>query len=916
MQITKKFILQKNNVRLYAGIQRGIRRLSAASLAGILLTGVSAFPVCGALPVVSGSEKTEQLKAPEGIYLEEEPEQDLFGDQIDCESYEVVEVSGEESASDTGAGVPDVGAGEVGKTDAGDIGDIGEEIEEKVDDASEEDTTVSGNEISEELSAEGATSYKFTKKSGKFYLNTVNTATGAKQSHTVTVTVNTTTNMSTGKQDAKFSVSSSGNWQKVRLADSKHVMGAISETGKKSKERFVIYNSLTCPKPLGYIISSASVASSYDANVDGYGIGASVRWFYQNSGVKFGTVGDGQYFNMSLMNKYAPPLQKNDTRFNNTYTTSGDVVLMFIANCKNVGLRLDSQSSGVKNMTITLNYTPASYTVTYQGEGGTTPANTAAVYDRAFTLPTPTRTGYTFKGWSGSGLSGKTGNVVNLTAANGAVINLKAGWSPNSYKVRYDSAGGNAISDTTASYDTPFILPTPQRTGYVFTGWTGAGLTNQTGSVKNLTATAGGTVSLKAGWRAVSYKVSFRSDSEDTFEDVNLAYGEELELPTPFKEDYTFLGWSGGGIVKRKGKVSNLTTMNDSVVELTAEWIRNEDLKDLPDDPEDDDPIQITNQYNQYVNEYGLSDQQAQAILAALAKGSMAQLTINGTDFSFVKNEDGSITIRIARVGEGGRVVIPAGVTIGDITYPITVIEKECFKNNTTIKEIVFGSNIQTVSDRAFMGCTSLTKVTPNEGLRSIGAKAFYKCTSLKEFHAPSSLQTIDKSAFEGCKSLKNLTLGDNLLSIGNRAFYGCSALKKLNIPKKLLKIGSSAFAACTGLQKITHAEGAELLKMGKSVFSGDKKLSKVTLPATVVEIPSKAFYGCAKLKKVTLPSKVQKIGNQAYYGCSNLKNVSIKSKTLTKVGTKAFKKCKKKILFSVPHGKTVKYAKLMKGKY
>ena len=774
--------------------------------------------------------------------------------------------------------------------------------------------SVSSNDA-EELSAEGGsdTVYKFASSSGKFYINTVNTLTGARQSHTINIAVDKKIDMGSSNQEAKYTMTSSGNWQKIGISASKYIMGAISESGEKSDSKFVLYNMITVPKPAGYIVSSYNIADFLDGNSNPYGVSASLRWNYENAGVAYGTVATGKYFYMSMLNKYAPQLQTNDMRYNNTYPAAANLKLMVLTNSRSTGLKWSQSKKDIKNMTITINYKPASYTVSYQSNGGNGLANTAAVYDKAFTLPTPVRSGYTFTGWSGAGLNARTGNVSNLTTSDGATVTLSAGWKANPYTVKYDSAGGNAVSNTTAVYDTAFTLPTPVRSGYIFTGWSGSGLTNQVGTVRNLTAQSGGVISLKAGWKPITYTLKLTSDGGGEYKDTILSYGQSMKLPTPEKENFVFLGWSGGGLVRKTGEVSNLTVADHSVVELTAEWapreseqpqtkepdpqpsepVTEEENKPGEDDEEEDGEDADKKIIHQYYNEYGLSQEQAKALLDALTQGSEARIRIENTEFTFSKNEDGTITIKLAGVSSGGKVVIPNEVTIGETTYPITAIEKECFYKNQQIREIVMGNHVASIGEKAFAGCTNLEQVALNEGLKTIG-----------------------NSAFEGCTKLKSLTLNRELLSIGNKAFYGCSGLKSLFLPKKLLKIGNSAFAGCSRLKKITSARGAELMKLGSSVFARDKALVSVSLPKGLTMIPSKAFMGCGKLKKITLPSGIQKIGSQAFYNCGRLEKVSIKSKHLTSVGKKAFVKCKKKIRFHVPKGKTRQYAKLMKGKY
>lgn len=89
----------------------------------------------------------------------------------------------------------------------------------------------------------------------------------------------------------------------------------------------------------------------------------------------------------------------------------------------------------------------------------------------AVTLPTPSRTGYTFKGWaeSSSATTGITGAYKPTKA-----ITLYAIWSPNTYTLTFNANGGNAPSSASiqAKYDAKWgTVATCTRRGYTFLGW-------------------------------------------------------------------------------------------------------------------------------------------------------------------------------------------------------------------------------------------------------------------------------------------------------------------------------------------------------------------------------------------------------------------------------------------------------------
>jgi len=228
------------------------------------------------------------------------------------------------------------------------------------------------------------------------------------------------------------------------------------------------------------------------------------------------------------------------------------------------------------------------YTITYNLAGGALPAGKTnpASYRRttdSFTLINPERTGYTFAGWSGTGLSGTSNTTVTVAKGSKENRSYTATWTANAYAITYKDKGGAAFSGTHGSgcptkhtYGTATALVSPTKTGYTFGGW----YTDQNcaGSpVTSLAATAYTTaVTLYAKWTAKSYTVSFNanggtSDPASKTVTYGNAYGD---LPTPTRTGYTFGGWytsaSGGSKMISADKV---TTAGNHT--LYAHWTVN-----------------------------------------------------------------------------------------------------------------------------------------------------------------------------------------------------------------------------------------------------------------------------------------------------------------------------------------------------
>ena len=143
-----------------------------------------------------------------------------------------------------------------------------------------------------------------------------------------------------------------------------------------------------------------------------------------------------------------------------------------------IGFTYDSNQNGtVSSGTVTadgglvlkLYYTRNSYTVTWNGNGGTVNtdgATTGSVkYGSTITKPTnnPTKTGYTFNLWSGF--------TENMTMPAADTI-FTADWTAKQYTITFDSAGGSAVAAITKNYGTTVTAPVaPTKDGYNFVGW-------------------------------------------------------------------------------------------------------------------------------------------------------------------------------------------------------------------------------------------------------------------------------------------------------------------------------------------------------------------------------------------------------------------------------------------------------------
>ena len=150
----------------------------------------------------------------------------------------------------------------------------------------------------------------------------------------------------------------------------------------------------------------------------------------------------------------------------------------------NGGTPYDFTQNVTQNIYLTADWTPKSYTVKFDTNGGTTIADKALIWDDMVLegVSDPTKPGYDFAGWTFDG-----GNVLTRTtyanlAADDTVtsITLTAQWTLHLYTVTLDANGGTFdASGSTVAQDTMQVtyggnfeqMPIPRYKGYFFRGW-------------------------------------------------------------------------------------------------------------------------------------------------------------------------------------------------------------------------------------------------------------------------------------------------------------------------------------------------------------------------------------------------------------------------------------------------------------
>lgn len=234
--------------------------------------------------------------------------------------------------------------------------------------------------------------------------------------------------------------------------------------------------------------------------------------------------------------------------------------------------------TGSAGQTITLyaQWSLDRYDISYSLAGGTWEGGTTAPssYDYAasgtVSIPNPVRVGYEFLGWTGTGLSSATKDLVIDRSSNDKLGTHTAGtnvytrsytatWKPYTYSIDFYDGTTKVSTQTGFTYATAKALAPTGFTetlnkGYHVDGWSyadgGAKALEAAGSISTPSPAPtehGDTVNLYAKWAGNAYSVRFHDDDALAYTQTGFVYGAPKVLDANgivSRAGYALSGWS------------------------------------------------------------------------------------------------------------------------------------------------------------------------------------------------------------------------------------------------------------------------------------------------------------------------------------------------------------------------------------
>ena len=610
----------------------------------------------------------------------------------------------------------------------------------------------------------------------------------------------------------------------------------------------------------------------------------------------------------------------------------------------------------IGNITLTAHWSAADYVIYLDARGGSGVSSSVNVkYGRSYTLPTPTKPGYTFTGWC------QRDNDQLMTQAGTwqrtSNLHLYAVWEEITYNITYDLDGGFLWLPNPSTYTistSTSITREPTKTGYTFLGWTHANLQTPT---KNLIIEAGntGNITLTANWQVNTYTITYDANGGEVSPATqNVVYGTEYTLATPTREGYDFGGWLYNDAIQADGLWS-LTTSPTFVAQWTAIsysicyelnggsvvlWVNPtsytiESSKTIhnptktgytflgwtwegqtepvlsvtiPAGSTGDKHYTANWQANTYTITYDANGGEVSLATQDVVYGSEYTLvtpTRIGYDFAGWLYNDTIQTDGVWNIATNPTFVaqwtVKAEMQNFEFTSAATTCEITAVKDET-ITSVLIPSYVSSIGSSAFRDCDSLTSIVIPDSVTTIGDMAFYHCTSLTSVTIGDSVTSIGDSAFSACSSLTDIAIPDSVISIGAGAFSGCSSLERITIPFVGAKAGVTS--SDTDQNPFGHIFGTSSYTGGTKVqqyyyVSSNKTISRPyyiptslrNVTVTGGNILYGAFVNCSMLTSITIPDSVTSIGDYAFENCASLSDINI-PKSVTRIGEDAFANC------------------------
>ena len=571
-----------------------------------------------------------------------------------------------------------------------------------------------------------------------------------------------------------------------------------------------------------------------------------------------------------------------------------------------------------------VNEEPKEFKVSFDSNGGSKVEDVVtSIIEKE---PLPIRDGYTFLGWySEESFINKVTFPFEVTKDQ----TLYAKWEENTYNVHFELNGGTGVTDLKTNKIEK--EPLPIRDGYTFLGWY-----LEESFINKVTFPFEATKdqTLYAKWEEnVPAAISFNVNEEGVLTSVEGISEINNEVVIPSRVNNIDVIEIGDEVFANNLFIKKLV-IPESVKSLGNKMCygaKNLEEVVLPND------ITVIPDYA-FENCSSLTNINIPTSLVQIRANAFSQTALK----EFIAPESlKEIWLYAFKDAKELRNVELKNVTeIGDMV----------FENCDKLESIVIPETLEEIGASVFGGCSSLQDIDlPNKPLaldhNTFYGSAYYEDKSnwengvlyvdnyllainsdflnLSEYEVKEGTIAIANNAFlNNAKNLTKITLPEGLKLIGEKAFSSLYKLESVNIPASVDTIGYNAFASTeiysnttnwsdnglyidgwlvnvqnTKISEFEVKEGTIGVSNGSDVSfipSRARKITKLTLPASLRYIGKNSFKQLTLIKEISLGSSLEFIKEGAFAVCSSLEKVNLDECTnLALIGDQAFSQAK-----------------------